>query len=673
MVTKCKVCNDPANSDAVQCLGTCKDWFHTRCANIPRTDFRKMCKEKKSNWYCNLCAPNNSEVNTPPDSIKIAVDAHPSIVDLVQSIIAQDESEALDINKSLTLAGEVGHALLIANNKLESDLNHYKQVNHNLESELINLRNQNEDFLILAKEEMVKLTSEKRDMENELTNKINYLNMKVELGLKLNDELLQQLDKENSLHTKELEKLNSVIQGHYGSTQSKSFSIGKPIESGNDEDIINANARALELEIELVTKNKIIKLLKDDLDKLSIKHQALIDKSEGLQLFINIELERMRNNNKHNQQINANVPVPSIMLVSSPGRNEGVTLNNLRDTDDGCNIDDEWTIITNCQNSQSTKKLGAIKSKPTSAVSLSVTNNMALHYPPINKNTVESGRQHKVLILADSHGRKLRDMLSNELRNSYEVISIFHPNATFGQVTADISALVRNFGKRDYVIVIGGSNDLGYNKVRDFDKCINHVADCTAHTNLIFTNIPHRHDLEIQDNLHWYLNSKFSQAQKWWRHVKLIDLTRLPRDNFTKHGLHLNYKGKLKLIKEITAMITSKQTIRRNAKENPPQKTENLSETSQNILTTSDKIEETSGNQSSTTKNSDPDPLDIETTPEETKKLQEAPTINPTIPEETEALPPNTSFTTNNSLLDIEIMPEDTHFLSKHQTKWKIT
>jgi len=69
-----------------------------------------------------------------------------------------------------------------------------------------------------------------------------------------------------------------------------------------------------------------------------------------------------------------------------------------------------------------------------------------------------SQQKKKILFLADSHGRYCGEKLQNSLGNSYEVCTIFKPNAKLEQVIEDVENLTKNFSLEDTVIIQAGTN-----------------------------------------------------------------------------------------------------------------------------------------------------------------------------------------------------------------------
>lgn len=178
------------------------------------------------------------------------------------------------------------------------------------------------------------------------------------------------------------------------------------------------------------------------------------------------------------------------------------------------------------------------------------------------KNKKRSNKP-RVLMVADSHGRRCQELLKEELQGQYEVAVILKPNANFEHVTKDLKKLTSEFTERDYVVVIGGSNDISNTNKTDTSKLSDlmykAVKDTITTTNVLLPGILYRFD-------HPNFNHKIKAINQSW-HMKereilkttsrMIPMRRtiFSRHDHTRHGLHLSLKGKKKLCSAIAESI----------------------------------------------------------------------------------------------------------------------
>ena len=78
-----------------------------------------------------------------------------------------------------------------------------------------------------------------------------------------------------------------------------------------------------------------------------------------------------------------------------------------------------------------------------------------------------------------------------------------------------------------------------------------------SNSKIIIMNIPHRHDLHKYSKTNLAIkkfNTKLNNIMQRFRHVTLIDMG-LHREYYTKHGMHLNNKGKDEIARKMANLI----------------------------------------------------------------------------------------------------------------------
>ncbi|KAG8305495.1 hypothetical protein J6590_068887 [Homalodisca vitripennis] len=172
--------------------------------------------------------------------------------------------------------------------------------------------------------------------------------------------------------------------------------------------------------------------------------------------------------------------------------------------------------------------------------------------------SMESGtiNKNKILILADSHGRGCGEHIRDRLGRMFVVTSIIKPNANFNDVIENIEELTESYQNGDYVIVLAGTNNFN-NRTPDLDFRFDLIKQVARKTNVVIPGIPHRFD-----KLGFNTNDAIKRSN-----IKLIEyitVSKLDNLNFvivpntkytlhdhTKHGLHFNASGKIKLSNQI--------------------------------------------------------------------------------------------------------------------------
>jgi hypothetical protein len=107
------------------------------------------------------------------------------------------------------------------------------------------------------------------------------------------------------------------------------------------------------------------------------------------------------------------------------------------------------------------------------------------------------------------------------------------------------------------VIIWGGANDINKNEVNNGFKYLKNFIDIRQNTNIIVVTAPHRHDLQESSCVNkevMVFNRKLHKITKTMDNVELLQ-TKLNRTDFTRHGLHLNTSGKVKIAELISECI----------------------------------------------------------------------------------------------------------------------
>ena len=108
--------------------------------------------------------------------------------------------------------------------------------------------------------------------------------------------------------------------------------------------------------------------------------------------------------------------------------------------------------------------------------------------------------------------------------------------------------------------MFGGAIDNGKsNQCSNLTLTVNFLEN-TQNTTVILMEVPVRYDAGVKSQISEQIvsyNKKLYKVTKKYKHVKLAKIPS-SRNYFTTHGLHLNYKGKEVMTKEILNNLTSK-------------------------------------------------------------------------------------------------------------------
>jgi len=162
--------------------------------------------------------------------------------------------------------------------------------------------------------------------------------------------------------------------------------------------------------------------------------------------------------------------------------------------------------------------------------------------PPHAKPDKSTICHHKAHIIGDSHLKGSATKINWYLNTNFVDFSFIKPRTNIKQTVHSQDTEFKCLGKKDIVVVNGGTNDLDNNTEKRKSALVHMLqfAQKYMHTNIIMVSVPLRHDLamnsqinlEIQD-----LNNKLSRRAKLFSHGDLVEMN-FNRRYYTKLGLH---------------------------------------------------------------------------------------------------------------------------------------
>jgi hypothetical protein len=91
-------------------------------------------------------------------------------------------------------------------------------------------------------------------------------------------------------------------------------------------------------------------------------------------------------------------------------------------------------------------------------------------------------KNHKVLLIGDSHARDCARKISNYLGNDHEVTGYVHPSSGLKVIINSAKKEVTHMTKRDVVIVCGGVNNINKNQsIKGLKSVIQLVQNRSKH------------------------------------------------------------------------------------------------------------------------------------------------------------------------------------------------
>jgi hypothetical protein len=143
--------------------------------------------------------------------------------------------------------------------------------------------------------------------------------------------------------------------------------------------------------------------------------------------------------------------------------------------------------------------------------------------------------------------------ISNNLGKNFKVTGTVIPGSRLENITNLADGEINTLGKSDAVIVIGGANEVNKNETNIGLKHLRQLVENSRNTNIMVVTAPHRYDLQDSACVNKEIvvfNRKLHKMVKTADNVKILQTT-LNRNDFTRHGMHLNILGKEKVAKQI--------------------------------------------------------------------------------------------------------------------------
>jgi hypothetical protein len=156
-------------------------------------------------------------------------------------------------------------------------------------------------------------------------------------------------------------------------------------------------------------------------------------------------------------------------------------------------------------------------------------------------------KQHKVIILGDSHTRGCATGVKHLLNNDFEVFNFVNPESGMKFIKDTARVKLQQLTKKDVVVLwCRGSNDIPRNNSIAGIKHILEFVINANHTNVILMSAPHRYYLirnSCVNNEVEVFNRMLCKKLERYEKVEMIDVVS-ERNFYTKHGQHLNSGGK---------------------------------------------------------------------------------------------------------------------------------
>ncbi|XP_039301011.1 uncharacterized protein LOC120356194, partial [Nilaparvata lugens] len=176
--------------------------------------------------------------------------------------------------------------------------------------------------------------------------------------------------------------------------------------------------------------------------------------------------------------------------------------------------------------------------------------------------------KRKVLIFSDSQGRDQATYLNNTLTNNFLVSGFVLGGAKISQIVDAVlrSKEVANLNDNDLVIIIGGTNDVNLNWDENYNRAfrqqICRLLALSVKTNIVIGTIPYRYDLPNSSTINSTIKNINAGLKNIARNkATVLDMWNLKACEHTRHGLHLNRRGKSVIARRLKDIIMKPRQV----------------------------------------------------------------------------------------------------------------
>ncbi|KAG8265080.1 hypothetical protein J6590_102978 [Homalodisca vitripennis] len=186
------------------------------------------------------------------------------------------------------------------------------------------------------------------------------------------------------------------------------------------------------------------------------------------------------------------------------------------------------------------------------------SDNMPKNVKSMKRDVLESNKQcytkPRLLTMSDSHGKNLSNIIQQ--KTNINVTAVVRSGAMLSGVFREVNELTLGYNQNDFVLVIGGTNNVEGTSVKDVLNDFDTLLEMTKNTNLIVASLPLRHDKPNLDDKISLINEQLiNRIKSAATNIRLLELHLLPRDLYTRQGMHFNRKEKRKIGEEVLRLL----------------------------------------------------------------------------------------------------------------------
>jgi hypothetical protein len=155
-------------------------------------------------------------------------------------------------------------------------------------------------------------------------------------------------------------------------------------------------------------------------------------------------------------------------------------------------------------------------------------------------------RRNKIVIIGDSHSRDIADEVQPRVGKDFTVQALVKPGASIEAILHQTDSELASLTKKDVCIIWGGTHDIAK---MESNLGLQHLIKFISkhkNTKVIFVEVPPRYDLKrdscVNEETREF-SRKLKNLSEQFANLCVIE-TSIDREMYTRHGLHINRRGK---------------------------------------------------------------------------------------------------------------------------------
>lgn len=176
--------------------------------------------------------------------------------------------------------------------------------------------------------------------------------------------------------------------------------------------------------------------------------------------------------------------------------------------------------------------------------------------PRLTRQSVRESNstQKRVKLFSDSQGRGLSSLLWESMPHSISVEALVKPGAGSEEV---VKAALSGNEVPDYIVIMAGTNDLDSQKPLALIDGILSLLHANQRSHILVIGVPPRYDVHMRSQLNAHVETINQTLLSLVDSYQNFTFIRPPptRAHFTRHGLHLNKRGKEFICMRLSSII----------------------------------------------------------------------------------------------------------------------